>query len=171
MNFLKVLIKNYIWKNEAKLIYTQILKRGLCLKIFKKRFNIINLCKISNIIDLSKYPFLSSVIDTRGIDSSLASAENNKRMMRENTINYIDNDQDKCIFIFIDGIKPAPPPSIINILQSRITEENVNKFYLLVNIYDNEAENAMTDDGKVLDPQTGIDYKTQKFKYFRTNKE
>ncbi|MDR2634136.1 MAG: hypothetical protein LBC51_11045 [Treponema sp.] len=139
----------------------------------KDKFTQINLCKIHNvflpskinlyltrdIMDFDKYPILSSIVDTRGIDTVVTSGTNTNKMKRKDILNYIDKDENNCLFFFIDNIKPAPSQNITDLLKTRMTSANAFRFFILINILGNEAEEVMTDDGKAESEIVGIEYK------------
>ena len=141
-------------------------------------FEKINLCAVESvglpkkikifitddIFGFSDYPYVRSIIDTRGIDSNISSRDgraDDKRLKRDDIMNYIDNEQDDCIFLFIDGIKTAPSNSILELFSSRLRHDNSHLFYLFINIYGNEAEEVMTDGGKAEDAKIGVEYKKE----------
>lgn len=163
-------------------------KNGLFFSDIENKFNNINLGKIKNIkipqkvnlyltddvIEFDDKDNILSIIDTRGIESDLS--KDNKlgksdSFKREDILNYIDKEQNDCIYLFVDGIKPAPTQGILNTLKSRITKENVDKFYLLINIYNDEAEKVMTDDGVAGSVDVGINFKKEDilFKFKQEN--
>ena len=155
---------------------------GTHFKDCQLKFNEINLCKLPNVMlpqkiklyltkdlfDFDKYPFISSIVDTRGVDS-VFSGEN--KMKREDILDYIDKGGNDCLFFFVDNIKPAPSQSITELLRTRVSTNNEFRYYLLLNIYGNEAEEVMTDDGKAGTARVGIEYKREdisdKFKQLR----
>jgi GTPase SAR1 family protein len=138
----------------------------------QSKFNDINLCKIKDVMlpkrikifltkdifDFDEKSFISSIIDTRGIDTILSSSDTNK-MKREDILEYIDKKQNNCLFFFIDSIKPVPSQGISELLRTRLAETNKFRYHLLVNIHGKEAEEVMTDEGKANEMQIGIDYK------------
>jgi GTPase SAR1 family protein len=148
------------------------LSNGTYFKDCQAKFNEINLCKIKDVLlprkikiyltkdtfDFDKYPMISSIVDTRGIDTTSSSTDSNK-MKREDILNYIDNEADNCLFFFVDNIKPAPSQGISELLKTRLSSGNEFKFFLIVNVHGQEAEEVMTDDGKAGSMQVGIDYK------------
>ncbi|MDR3277073.1 MAG: hypothetical protein LBT11_07715 [Treponema sp.] len=148
-------------------------KRGTFFEDCQDKFNKINLCKIStvmlpqkikifitsDIFDFDQYPVIQSIIDTRGIDTVISSNSDANKMKREDILNYIDKEQEQCIFFFIDSIKPAPSQGISELLRSRIVNSNQFRFYVIINVNGQEAEEVMTDDGKAGTVQVGIDYK------------
>jgi len=137
------------------------------------KFNEINLCKLKNVMlpqriklfltedifNFDKYPLISSIVDTRGIDTVLSSPDDSDRMKREDILEYVDKQQSKCLFFFVDSIKPAPSQGISELLRTRLATGNEFRFYLLVNIIGDEAEEVMTDDGKADTVEAGIEYK------------
>jgi GTPase SAR1 family protein len=141
----------------------------------QNKFNEINLCKLKDVMlpkrikiyitkdifDFGKKPFISSIIDTRGIDTVFSSSSDANKMKREDILNYIDKEQNNCLFFFIDSIKPAPSQGISELLRTRLSTGNEFRFYLFVNILGQEAEEVMTDDGKAGTMQVGIDYKKE----------
>lgn len=143
----------------------------------QRKFNQINLGKVEEIkipnkiilhitkdvLDFSKFNSIESVVDTRGIDGSVGkeNEKNKDSFRREDILNYIDKQQDECIFLFIDGIKAAPTTDILDTIRSRITRENADRFYLFINIYHDEAENVVTDDGPAETAENGIEYKRE----------
>jgi len=147
---------------------------GTFFKDCQTKFNEINLCKIkdvmlprkikifltNDIFDFNENSFISSIVDTRGIDTILSSSDANK-MKREDILDYIDKEQKNCLFFFIDSIKPAPSQGISELLRTRLVTGNEFRFYLLVNILGNEAIEVMTDDGKAQSIQEGVDYKKE----------
>ncbi|MCB2298890.1 hypothetical protein [Clostridium tagluense] len=163
-------------------------KDGSFFSDVEKKFNNINLGKVKNskipqkinlyltkdIIDFDTKDSVLSIVDTRGIESDLSkNSEIGKSdsFKREDILNYIDKEQKDCIYLFIDGIKPAPSQGILNTLKSRITKENVDKFYLLINIYNDEAEKVMTDDGTAKSIDVGVSFKKEDilFKFKQEN--
>jgi hypothetical protein len=114
-----------------------------------------------DIFDFAKKVYISSIIDTRGIDTILSSSSDSNKMKREDILAYVDNEQYNCLFFFIDDIKPVPSQAISELLRTRLTAGNEFRFYLLVNIKGKEAEEVMTDDGKAGTAQVGIDYKKE----------
>jgi hypothetical protein len=89
----------------------------------------------------------------------LSSSSDANKMKREDILNYIDKEQNNCLFFFIDSIKPAPSQGISELLRRRLSTGNEFRFHLFVNILGQEAEEVMTDDGKAGTMQVGIDYK------------
>lgn len=153
-------------------------KKGNFFSDIQKKFNAINLAKVANIkipqkillyltedvINFSDTNDILSIVDTRGIDSEISkdtSSGNSDSFKREDILNYIDKQQNECVFLFVDGIKAAPTPDILDTIKSRITKENADKFYLLINIYNDEAEKVMTDDGTAKTIEKGIEYKKE----------
>jgi hypothetical protein len=146
---------------------------GSFFKDCKDKFHEINLCKIKDVMlpkrikifltkdifDFEAKPYISSIIDTRGIDTVLSSSSDSNKMKREDILDYIDKQQNNCLFFFIDSIKPAPSQSISELLRTRLSTGNEFRFYLLVNIQGHEAEEVMTDDGKAGTMEIGIEYK------------
>jgi GTPase SAR1 family protein len=141
----------------------------------QKKFNEINLCKIKDVMlpkrikifltkdifDFEKKKHISSIIDIRGIDTVLSLSSDSNKMKREDILNYIDKEQNDCLFFFIDSIKPAPSQAISELLRTRLLIGNEFRFYLLVNIQGKEAEEVLTDDGKAGTAQIGVDYKKE----------
>jgi hypothetical protein len=148
---------------------------GSFFKDCQDNFNKINLCKIKDVMlpkrikifltkdifDFSENAFISSIIDTRGIDTVLLSSSDSNKMKREDILNYIDKEQTHCLFFFVDSIKPAPSQSISELLRTRLSTGNEFRFYLIVNILGKEAEEVMTDDGKAGTMQIGVKYKKE----------
>jgi GTPase SAR1 family protein len=146
---------------------------GSFFKDCKDKFHEINLCKIKDVMlpkrikiyltkdifDFEGKPYVSSIIDTRSIDTVLSSSSDSNKMKREDILDYIDNQQNNCLFFFIDDIKPAPSQSISELLRTRLSTGNEFRFYLLINIMGKEAEEVMTDDGKAGTMEIGIEYK------------
>jgi GTPase SAR1 family protein len=146
---------------------------GAFFKDCKEKFHEINLCKIKNVMlpkrikifltkdifDFEEKPYISSVIDTRGIDTVFSSSSDTNKMKREDILDYIDNQQNNCLFFFIDSIKPVPSQGISELLRTRLATGNEFRFYLLVNIQGYEAEEVMTDDGKAGTMEIGVEYK------------
>jgi hypothetical protein len=110
-------------------------------------------------LDFDAYSIISSVVDTRGIDTVASSQKSSNKMKREDILNYIDNEQENCLFFFIDNIKSSPSQNITELLQTRITHENGFRFYIINNIVGSEAEEVMTDNGKAESAEDGIEYK------------
>lgn len=149
--------------------------KGSFFKDCQEKFNEINLCKINDVMlarrikifltkdifDFTEYTFISSIIDTRGIDTVLSSSSESNKMKREDILNYMDREQSNCLFFFIDSIKPAPSQSISELLRTRLSTGNEFRFYLFVNIQGNEAEEVLTDDGKAGTTQVGVEYKKE----------
>jgi GTPase SAR1 family protein len=162
-------------QNRNRTIIDCQISNGSFFKDCQNKFNEINLCKIKDVMlpkqikiyltkdifDFSKNPFISSIIDTRGIDTVFSLSKDADKMKREDILNYIDNEQNNCLFFFVDSIKPAPSQSISELFRTRISTGNEFRFYLLVNILGQEAEEVMTDDGKAGIMQVGIDYKKE----------
>lgn len=136
-----------------------------------KIFELINLGKVSTIpfpkkiiihatpdvIDFDSYSFVNSIIDTRGIDSD---GKNTDRFRREDILEYLDKRENESIYVVVDGFKPAPSSDISNLLKSRIRDKHhANKFYLLINVYNEEASEVMTDDGIAETASEGINYR------------
>jgi GTPase SAR1 family protein len=148
---------------------------GLFFKDCQKKFDEINLCKIKDVMlpkrikifltkdifDFEDKTYISSIIDTRGIDTILSSSSDSNKMKREDILNYIDKEHSNCLFFFIDSIKPVPSPSISELLRTRLSTGNEFRFYLFVNIHGEEAEEVMTDDGKAGTIQIGVEYKKE----------
>jgi DNA polymerase III delta prime subunit len=148
---------------------------GTFFKDCQEKFNAINLCKIKDVMlpkrikifltkdifDFAEIPFVSSIVDTRGIDTILSSSSDSNKMKREDILNYIDREQNNCLFFFIDNIKPAPSQGISELLRTRLSIGNEFRFYLIMNIIGKEAEEVMTDDGKAGTMQIGIEYKKE----------
>jgi len=148
---------------------------GTFFRDCQEKFNAINLCKIKDVMlpkrikifltkdifDFAKIPFVSSIVDTRGIDTIFSSSSDSNKMKREDILNYIDKEQNNCLFFFIDNIKPAPSQSISELLRTRLSIGNEFRFYLIMNIIGKEAEEVMTDDGKAGTMQIGIEYKKE----------
>ncbi|MDR0568734.1 MAG: hypothetical protein LBG87_05970 [Spirochaetaceae bacterium] len=136
----------------------------------REKFNEINLCKLPNVflpkkiyiyltkdvLDFDAYPILDSIVDTRGIDTVSSNMNN---MKREDILHYIKKEQEQCLFFFVDGIKPAPSQDITEMLKLTVTIDNSFRFYIQINIYGNEAEEVMTDDGKAESSEIGIAHK------------
>lgn len=151
-------------------------KNGLYFSDIENKFNQINLGKVKDIkipqkitlyitddvMNFDNEDSILSIIDTRGIESDLSREDKfgkNDSFKREDILNYIDREQDDCIYLFVDGIKPAPTQGILNTLKSRITKKNADKFYLFINIYNDEAEKVITDDGVAGTIESGISFK------------
>ncbi|PWK14502.1 hypothetical protein [Tumebacillus permanentifrigoris] len=122
--------------------------------------NKIILYATEDLIDFGGFSSVISIVDTRGIDSDIAAENEVGSFKREDILNYIDNQQDDCILIFVDSIKSAPSQEILETIKTRITKENRDNFYIFINVNGDEAEKVMTDDGVANDIQTGIDFKT-----------
>lgn len=161
-------------KRTKKIIECQKGKDGTFFEDCKAKFNEINLCKIpevmlpkkikifltKDILDFGHNPFLSSIVDTRGIDTILsASSDSKNSMKREDILDYIEKEQNDCLYIFVDRFTSVPSQGISELLRTRLTIGNEFRFYLLVNIKENEAEEVVTDDGKAGTMQAGIDYR------------
>lgn len=138
-----------------------------------KTFELINLGKVtsiplpkkiiihatSDIIDIDSFSFVNSIIDTRGIDSD---GKNTDRFRREDILMYLDKKENESIYMFVDGFKPAPSSDVSNLLKSRIRDKHhANKFYILINVYNEEANEVMTDDGIAETSIEGINYRKE----------
>lgn len=154
-------------------------KEGKYFTDIQKKFNQVNLGKITNvkipkkivlhltkdILDFTRLETTSTIVDTRGIDNNLNKESNTSEVKekdnfrREDIMYYIDEKQDESIFLFIDGIKSAPAQNILETIKSRITPENADRFYLFINIYFDEAEKVMTDDGPAETVENGVEYR------------
>lgn len=145
----------------------------------QKKFEDINLGRIKDvmlpkrvkihltkdILDFDALPSVSSIIDTRGIDTVPESFsgmdEKRDQMKRSDILGYIKNEQNNCLFVFVDRLGTAPSPGIAELLKMRITTSNKFRFHLVVNVRGNEVEEVMTDDGKAGTVEKGIDYKRE----------
>ena len=139
----------------------------------QSKFETISLCKLDDvmlpkrikifltkdILDFGEEAFISSIIDTRGIDTTLSSSSDANKMKREDILDYIDKEQKNCLFFFVDRFISVPSQSISELLRSRVQIGNEFRFYLLVNIEKNQAEEVLTDEGKAGTIQAGIDYR------------
>ncbi|KUP25807.1 hypothetical protein [Paenibacillus sp. DMB5] len=164
-------------EREEFIVQCQSDEFGSYFEDIQKKFNLINLGKLDyikipqkiilhltkDVLDFSLFKDIKTVVDTRGIDSSLGKEKDETKekdsYRREDILAYIDKQQEECLFLFIDGIKPAPSTDILETISTRITKENADRFYLLVNVQHDEAEKVMTDDGPAGTVELGVEYK------------
>ncbi|MFB5281802.1 hypothetical protein [Peribacillus sp. Hz7] len=113
----------------------------------------------NDIIDFDSYSFVRTLIDTRGIDGDGVDTDS---FRREDILAYLDEKESESIYIIVDGFKPAPSDGILSLLKSRLRDkQHANKFYLLINVYNDEASEVMTDDGIAESVDEGIAYRKE----------